>query len=259
MNPIGKTNPCDAQRRQVWRRGRQFPARAWRLLALAVLIPASALAGGTGDYQSTASLQAAARSFLQQQAPADPGNSMEIHLGRLDSRLRLQRCEKELQAFLPAGSRLQGKLTVGVQCTGDKPWTVYIPANIRLFGEVLTTARPISRGESLGRADVVPMRQEISKLRRGYYQRPEDVIGMLAARSLPAGTPLSPRMLKARLMVRRGDEVTIVADTGSLQVRSKGKALQDAARGERIPVRNSRSKRIVEGIATKPGTVQVTM
>ena len=241
----------------------QFPASGLLLFIAVGLLPAVShgadTGGKTAQYQSLASLQEAARRFLQSQIPPEPGNSQEIQLGRLDSRLRLGRCETALQAFVPAGSRLQGKLTVGVQCPGEKPWTVYIPANIRVFGEVLITARPISRGDTLTRADVIARRQEISKLSHGYYRQSDEVIGKLAARSLPAGTPLTPRMLKARLLVRRGDNVTILANTGFLQVRSKGKALQNAALGERITVRNTRSKRIVEGIAIRAGTVQVPM
>ncbi len=238
----------------------QIPASRLVLLAMAGLLPLTATAAGkTAQYQSLASLQETARDFLQSQIPPEPGNTQEIQLGRLDSRLRLGRCDTALQAFLPAGSRLQGKLTVGVQCPGERPWTVYIPANIRVFGEVLVTARPISRGDPLGRTDIIARRQEISKLNHGYYRQADEVIGKLAARALPAGTPLTPRMLKARLLVRRGDDVTILANTGLLQVRSKGKALQDAALGERITVRNTRSKRIVEGVAIRAGIVQVHM
>ncbi len=249
---------------------RQACGTKWQILAgglllpvVASLFPAMALAAAPTDkpprYQSLASLHEVARDFLQSQIPLDSGNSQEIHLGRLDSRLRLRFCETGLQAFVPAGSHLQGKLTVGVQCPGGKPWTIYIPANIRVFGNVLTTSRPISRGDAITRADIIARRQEISTLSHGYYRQTEEIIGKLAMRSLPAGTPLTPRMLKARLLVRRGDDVTILANTGFLQVRSKGKALQNAARGERITVRNTRSKRIIEGIAIKAGTVQVHM
>ncbi len=259
---ISRTQAGDANRQRrvtTW----QIPASGLLLLLAIGLLPAAGHGADSGgkaaQYQSLASLQEAARRFLQTQTPPEPGSSQEIHLGRLDSRLRLGQCEAALQAFLPAGSRLQGKLTVGVQCPGDKPWTVYIPANIRVFGEVLVTTRPISRGDTITRADIVAQRQEISKLHHGYYRQSDEVIGKLAARSLPAGTALTPRMLKARLLVRRGDDVTILADSGFLQVRSKGKALQNAALGERLSVRNTRSKRIVEGIAIRAGTVQVHM
>lgn len=241
----------------------QTPASRLLLFVIVCLFPTMAhtetLTNPTPKYQSLTSLHEAARAFLQSQIPPESGNSQEIHLGRLDSRLRLGFCETGLQAFVPAGGRLQGKLTVGVQCPGEKPWTVYIPANIRVFGDVLTTSRPISRGDAITRADIIARRQEISTLNQGYYRHTDNIIGKLAMRSLPAGTPLTPRMLKARLLVRRGDDVTILANTGFLQVRSKGKALQNAALGERITVRNTRSKRIVEGIVLKAGIVQVHM
>ncbi len=218
-----------------------------------------AVAKEAATHQSLASINEVARSFLHEQASSAPENRVEIQLGRLDSRLQLTHCETDLSAFLPSGSSLQGKLTVGVQCTGDKPWTVYIPANIRIFADVLTTARPISRGDMLTAADVIASRQEISKLSRGYYRQINEIIGKLAARSLAAGTALSPRMLKAPLLVRRGDDITIIASVGALQVRSKGKALQNAALGERISVRNTRSKRVIEGVAIRAGTIQVHM
>ncbi len=266
MNTIAGIISLSFVRTVLW----QICGKKWQILAGGLLLPvvacllstvslAAAPTAKTPNYQSLASLHEVAREFLQSQIPLEPGNSQEIHLGRLDSRLRLGFCETGLQAFVPAGSRLQGKLTVGVQCPGGKPWTVYIPANIRVFGDVLTTSRPISRGDAITRADIIVRRQEISTLSHGYYRHTEEIIGKLAMRSLPAGTPLTPRMLKARLLVRRGDDVTILANTGFLQVRSKGKALQDAARGERITVRNTRSKRIIEGIAIKAGTVQVHM
>ncbi|MCF6210607.1 MAG: flagellar basal body P-ring formation protein FlgA [Gammaproteobacteria bacterium] len=263
ITSIVSLSPAGGLPRQAYGTKWQILAGGLPLLIVAALFPAMALAttptGNTPQYQSLTSLHEVARDFLRSQIPLESGNSHEIHLGRLDSRLRLGFCEIGLQAFVPAGSRLQGKLTVGVQCPGGKPWTVYIPANIRVFGDVLTTSRPISRGDAITRADIISRRQEISTLNHGYYRQTEEIIGKLAMRSLPAGTPLTPRMLKARLLVRRGDDVTILANTGFLQVRSKGKALQNAAQGERITVRNTRSKRIIEGIAIKAGTVQVHM
>ena len=61
------------------------------------------------------------------------------------------------------------------------------------------------------------------------------------------------------MLVHRGDEVVILASIGGLQVRVKGKALKDAALGERLPVRNTNSKRIVEGTAIEAGVVSVQM
>lgn len=244
------------RRRQTRVRRRQGPAALVRRIALLGLITAALPVHAA---QSQDALREAARTFLQQQVVLEKGNSVEIVIGRLDPRLRLDPCPGPLRPFLPAGARLQGKLNVGVRCPDGKPWTVYLPASIRVYGEVLTTTRPISRGEILRADDVRPLRQELGRLQRGYYRRDDAVVGKLAIRALPAGTPLDPRMLKAQRVIRRGDEVSILVSAGGLQVRSRGKALADAARGERLAVRNLRSKRIVEGIAINPGTVQISM
>ena len=224
---------------------------------------AALLLAGTGctaiaaQPQATDTLQQVAQEFLQQQLSRQ--DDVEISVGRLDSRLRLTPCQETPQAFLPAGARLQGKLTVGLRCAGPKPWTVYVPAHIRIYTEVMAAAIPLGRGEQVGKDDIIAVRQELSELRSGYFNRHEDVVGKVVKRAMNAGQVFSPQRLKAPLLVRRGEEVTILATTGGLSVRVRGKALKDAARGEQLPVRNTNSKRVIQAVAIEPGTVSVRM
>lgn len=226
------------------------------LLALAI-IPVISLAA---NVESAETLRQIARTFLGQQVSQKyRGADIDISIGRLDSRLQLSPCKDTPEAFLPTGSKAQGKLTIGLRCSSPKPWTVYLPARIRVFTEVISTARTLSRGTSISPADIVPIRAELSELRYGYFLNKEDVIGKVVKRTIKAGTPLSPHRIKEPLLVRRGEEVTIVAVTGALKVRVKGKAMQDAIKGQIIPVRNNRSKRIVQAVAVESGTVSVRM
>ncbi len=253
----GRCRPAGRQTHALRRQGRAGPLV--HLFALLALCASSGTPAAPAAIQSQDALREAARTFLQTQLVLEADNSAEITLGRLDPRLRLAPCQGPLRPFLPAGARLQGKLNVGVQCPDGKPWTVYLPASIHLYGEVLTTSRPIGRGEILRADDVRPRRQELGRLAGGYFRRDDAVVGKRAVRALPAGTPLDPRMLKAPRVIQRGDAVSILVSLGGLQVRSRGKALADAARGERLSVRNLSSKRIVEGIAVDPGTVRIAM
>lgn len=226
-------------------------------VCLCVALPGASVAAET--YQPQESLLNSARDFLEANLPGGANESPEIVLGHLDPRLRLKACDAPLQAFLPAGAKLQGKLNVGIRCPDEKNWTVYLSAEIKIFSEIAVAARPLSRGEALRAGDTIPMRMEVTKLNSGYYLQSDSLDGKILRQSIPAGRPLTPNMLRAPLMVRRGDNVTIVAAGAGLQVRMKGKALQDAALGERVSVQNLRSKRIVEGTAVEPGQVQVLM
>lgn len=220
-----------------------------------LLLSAPTIAGN----QDTNVLRQSALAFLQDQMAARTEQDIEINVGRIDRRLKLTACEKTPTPFLAAGAKLQGKLTVGLRCTGQKPWTVYIPAQIRIFSEVIAAAHPLLRSTEISAANIMLVRQELSQLHSGYYTKSDIVIGKVLKQNLATGQVITPKRIKAKILVHRGEKVTIVASIGSLKVRGKGEALQDAARGELVSVRNSRSKRIVQGIVTKPGTVNVQM
>jgi flagella basal body P-ring formation protein FlgA len=95
--------------------------------------------------------------------------------------------------------------------------------------------------------------------RNRYFNDPALVLGMYAKRPIPEGKALSIHMLQAPHLVRRGQEVILLAKTAGLEVRMKGKALADGAKGDLIQVRNTKSRRIVEGVVTNQGVVRVGM
>jgi len=71
-------------------------------------------------YQSHNSIYQAAKNFVTKQIASQQVKKAEINVGKLDSRLKLSKCNKSLQAFLPNGSRSYGKTTIGVKCDGRK-------------------------------------------------------------------------------------------------------------------------------------------
>lgn len=228
------------------------------ILYLATMFLATPAFAGTVTYQSQEPLREMVQEYLQQLL-TNSANDAEITIGRLDSRLRLTACSERPAAFIPPGSRLSGRLTVGMQCNSPKPWTLYIPAEIRIFTHVVAAALPLSRGSVISKQDVISVRQEVSKLHKGYFTDPKQVIGKVLKQAINQGVAFSPRRMKAPLLVRQGEEVSIIASVGNLQVRSKGKALKNAAKGEKLSVRNIRSKRVIEAVAIRPGTVGINM
>lgn len=209
--------------------------------------------------QSADSLRESALHYLQTQTQNRDDVDIEINVGRLDPRLKLQACGTPPSAFLAPGAKLQGKLTVGLRCKGPKPWTVYLPAHIKVFANVITTTQPLPRGSVISEADIISIRQELGQLSSGYFTKKEAVIGKVVRQNMPAGKAITPNRVKAPIIVRRGEKVSIIATVGALKVIGKGEALRNAAEGELVSVRNSRSKRIVQGIAVKSGTVLVQM
>jgi flagella basal body P-ring formation protein FlgA len=226
------------------------------IACILVLLP---LNGEAVEKQLNGDIRKTVETYLQQQLEQTDAGGFKIHVSTLDPRLKLNPCKTPLHASLAPGAKLFGKTTVAVQCDSPKPWKVFVPASLVLYQTVIAVARTIVRGEALGKDDIKMTTQQVNSSTNGYFHNTKQAIGFVAKRTIPAGKVLTAYMLQAPHLVRRGQEVILLATTPQLEVRMKGKALSDGAKGDVIKVRNVRSKRVVEGVVSDIGVVRVNM
>lgn len=231
----------------------KYSFRFWPGIFLLTVMP---LLAAESVFQSHDSIKQAAREYLTSQTSNQSGN-IKISIGRLDSRLSLARCDKTLHAFSPPGSRTTGRTTVGIRCEGSKPWNIFVTAQVGIFDEVVVANRNISRGAILTASDLRLDERDLTKLHRGYITDINQAIGKTVKQSLHRDKPLSPSRISAPNIITRGNEVTILSDSGAVQVRMKGKALGNGSVGDRIQVMNTRSKRKVEAKVISSTEVRV--
>lgn len=144
-------------------------------------------------------------------------------------------------------------------CEAPSAWTVYVRVKVSDLRPVLTLARSAQRGEALDEALLVIQERDVASLPFGYFCSPADLAGLQLRRPAAAGSVLTPDLVEAPRLIRRGDLVNLVGRSGAVEVRSQGKALRDGGRGERIPVENSSSRRVVEGRVTAGGEVEIAL
>lgn len=178
---------------------------------------------------------------------------------RLDPRLRLARCDAPLETFLPRGSTQVGRVSVGVRCAGPKRWTVYVQVDVSAPVEVAVTTRFIPRGTMLSPSDFRFETRDLARVRNGFLDDPARIVGKATKRALRAGSMLSPQLLTAPKLVKRGTRVVIVARAHGFEIRAAGQALMDGSEGDIIQVRNLKTKRRVDGVVDKRGVVVVTL
>ena len=201
-------------------------------------------------------IRAHVREFALQEV-GGPDQNVNIKVGRLDPRLRLAACGEPLSAYFSPGARTVGHTTVGVRCGGPKAWSLFVPLHIDRQIMVAVATGAIARGQVIGAADVHFERRSASNLRAGSFSPQDKIIGLVATRPINRGAAYQQNMVKAARLVRRGDRVVLSLNNGSVAVRVAGEALRDGTRGERIPVRNLNSKRVIQGIVHEPGLVFV--
>ncbi|MEE3505300.1 MULTISPECIES: flagellar basal body P-ring formation chaperone FlgA [unclassified Pseudomonas] len=183
----------------------------------------------------------------------------QIQVNQLDPRMTLTQCDKELTASLESPAQPLGRVTVKVRCEGSLPWTVYVPAQVHLFRQVVIVKRPLKRGGIIGEDDVSLSERDISQMPQGYITSLDEAIGQKMTRQMVNGQIITPLQMEQAEVIRKGDQVVIIAKSGTLLVRMPGEALSDGGLGEQIRVRNLNSKRVIKARVTAPGQVEVTL
>ena len=127
----------------------------------------------------------------------------------------------------------------------------------RFYKNVLVTTRAVRRG-TLFADDMVELEErDVTNLRHGYFSNIAALSGMQARRPVGAGAVVNERHVELIPVVKRGDGITMMAQSPNMQILANGVALQDGGMGEHIRVKNTDSGKIVIGQVVNAGTVQV--
>ncbi|PHX41441.1 flagellar biosynthesis protein FlgA [Pseudomonas syringae pv. syringae] len=148
----------------------------------------------------------------------------EIQVKQLDPRLRMGACDKDLTATLES-PRPVGRVTVRVRCEGSSPWT----------------------------------KRDVSSLGQGFLASLDQAVGQKVVRQMVIDQVITPVALEQPQMIHKGDQVVIIARSGSLAVRMPGEAMSDGGFNEQIRVKNLNSQRVIKASVTGPGQVEVAM
>ncbi len=231
-----------------------FPARA-----CAISLAAMVLCTGTGARaaQPPQTLVDAAQGAVLAAAHKAGVNNPTAIVTQPDPRLRLADCPAPLDARLTGRPRLPGRAVTRVSCPAAPGWSVHLPVQVQATDDVLVAARPLPRGHRLQATDLRRQTMELGALSGQYLLSGDAAIGQALRRGVTAGERLTPAMLQAPVLVRRGEPVTLQLRSPSFSIRASGKAMGSGAQGDRIAVENPATRRVVHGTVTGAGQVTV--
>ncbi len=181
--------------------------------------------------------------------------TLTITMGHFDAS-RLAPCHAH-EAFTPAGSRLLGKVNVGVRCLSPNAWTVLVPAQISISGNYVTTTRPLIAGQTIHLGDLTSTRGDLANLPPGILIDPASAIGKTLRNSLGPGQPVRSDQLLAPQVIRQGQLVRVIFAGTGFSVSAEGKALNNAATGQLAQIRMD-SGQTISGTARADGTVEIS-
>jgi flagella basal body P-ring formation protein FlgA len=193
--------------------------------------------------------------YVRAQTKGLPGE-VTYSIGQIDPRTQLTPCSA-YEPFLPSGSRLWGKTTVGVRCLAPSTWTIYVPVQISVSGNYLVTARSIAAGQQLSDADILTRKGDLTSLPTSILTDPAQAIGKTMKIGTAVGQPLRSDALIAPWAVQQGQNVKLLTKGSGFSVSSEGKSLNNATEGQIVQVRTT-SGQSVSGIARAGGVVEIS-
>jgi flagella basal body P-ring formation protein FlgA len=252
---VTKLTPRPGQRHKAGSQDRALGCKPVPAVVLLLLV------GGVCDaspahWQALDDVRVIAEDFVRAKT-GDATGRTTVQAGSLDSRHRLPLCDQPLEAFMRRGAKIAARTIVGVRCAGGKPWKVYVPVDVIVTETILTARRTLPRDHLLTKADLATDKRDVSRMISGYFSDPSGLMGQRLKQQIIAGRAITPAMLQADRVIRRGQSVTLTVSNRGLNIKMAGKALMDGAISQRIRVENSTSGRIVEGIVRSPEIVEI--
>ncbi|QFI36556.1 flagellar basal body P-ring formation protein FlgA [Moritella marina ATCC 15381] len=199
-------------------------------------------------------LEEFAESFIKAQLFSNENERVSIEVTKIDRRITVTQCEGNMAAELVGNKSLQRSATVRIRCDNTDNWQLHVPVKIIRLVPVVVSNRPLSKGSLLTKNNTKIDYMNRVLLRSGYISDLAFVNRARLKRQLSSGQMISTRDI---CLVCKGESVTITSSVGNLTVKTAGVALSNGVLGDKINVRNTKSKRIVSGIVQAAGIIQI--
>lgn len=221
-------------------------------------------AAAVKQHTSTLAIQETVRSYLQSTVIPElqasyPNGKFSLEVNRLDSRLKLARCEVPLEVEERLNRKPVGRQTVKVLCRGQKPWSIFVGATVHATAPIVVAREAVPRGNLITAANLMLAERDIGSNRRAAYTDTEAIVGKITRTALSPGQVIRANQLREPQLIQKGNRVAIVASSNGLEVRMVGIALSDGRLGDQIRVRNSSSQRVIQARVAAADRVEVIM
>lgn len=159
----------------------------------------------------------------------------------------------------PRNLKMIGKIPISIHfdVNGNYQKRVWATATVEVLAEVVVTKRPLGRHKPLTKDDIELQRMDLSNVPANVITDPEAILGKRTRRAVGAKTILRSDLIEFPPIVKRGDLVMIIAESDGFKITALGQVKKRGRLGERIPVINFDSKKILYARVVDANTVKV--
>lgn len=148
-------------------------------------------------------------------------------------------------------------LSLAFMVDGRLEKRIWVTAQVDVREEVAVSNRALQRNTLITEDDVRLERMNVSELPADVITDERAVIGMKTKRAIEPNTPMRSAFVESPPLVKRGDLVTIVAESDSLKITTQGVVTESGCRGDLVRVINAASRQEVYAKVVDGRTVAV--
>ncbi len=126
-----------------------------------------------------------------------------------------------------------------------------------VLGDIYVPAHPIDKGEVIVPDMLKIISVRMNRVKPMFVTEKIKLINKEAKRHLKEGKMISDRDIGPKILIKKNDLITLVYKTDNMQITVRGQARQDGAKGDKIEVENTKSKKILIGIVEDADTVNI--
>ena len=154
---------------------------------------------------------------------------------------------------------LQNKFSADVEVfAGGKPVAKSsYQGKYYILTEVFVPAQNINKGEVITADKLKSVKIRSNRVKPQHLADKDKLINMEAKRNLREGKMISDKDVGKIVMIKKGSIVNLIYQTPYMQITAKAEALEDGCRGDRIEIRNTKSKKDLYGEVVDAETVRI--
>jgi flagella basal body P-ring formation protein FlgA len=173
--------------------------------------------------------------------------------------LRLPGGQITYKVTAPRNRTMVGKVpfAVNFDVNGKSYKRVWATVTIEMLADVVVTKRPLGRHKPITEDDILVIKMDLAEVPSDVITDSETVLGKRTRRAIGSKTVLRANLVEFPPLVKRGDVVVIIAETQGFKITTLGQVKKKGALGDRIPVVNFDSKKVLHARVLDANTVKI--
>lgn len=185
------------------------------------------------------------------------GNSIRVKLNAVPAEFKESAKIVNVSFLKVPDANGDGICSVDARNPGGRTLTAHVPFKVYSKRELFVLKQAGQKGDLIRERDIIIRETFMNGRMAGYPASAEDVIGKALKRDVPANTVITDQVLENQVVMKRGDIVTIIAESNALVVRAKGRTVDQGRMGDKIRVKNIASGKEVIAKVVSSDVVRV--